>query len=114
MQNKIDRKWGYYNVIYGADNIKVKQLSIDPWQSISLQFHYNRAEHWFIVSGIALVEKGDKQIELAAGDHIKIEKMELHRVTNISNPREPLILIEVQVGDILDEHDIVRISQTGS
>jgi mannose-1-phosphate guanylyltransferase len=111
MQNKVDRDWGYYNLLHESNNTKIKLLTIEPWKSISLQFHYNREEHWFIESGLALVEQGDKQIELGPGDCIKIEKMQLHRVTNISVPSEPLTLIEVQVGEYVDEQDIVRIPQ---
>jgi len=113
-QEKVDRKWGSYTVLHVSDRVKVKQLDIDPWASISLQFHYNRAEHWFIESGVALVEHGGKQFELSAGNTIVIGPMELHRITNITLPKEQLKIIEVQVGDPVDEQDIVRITQEGA
>lgn len=110
------REWGHYDVLHVSNdaNVKVKQISVDPWKSISLQFHYGRDEHWFIESGTALVEHGDTQSELGPGQYIKINKMELHRVTNITLPKAQLSLIEVQVGEYVDEQDVVRISQEGS
>jgi len=112
--NFTERKWGRFNSLHNSKNVRVKQLVIEPFKSISLQFHYNREEHWFIEDGTALVERGCEQIELHPGDVIKIDKMQLHRVTNISVPKKPLKLIEVQIGDILDEQDIVRVEETRS
>ena len=106
--NSTNRSWGKYNSLHNGGKVRVKQLVIDSYESISLQYHYHRTEHWFIESGVALVEKGNDQLELGPGEYIKIDKMELHRITNITVPRAPLKLIEVQVGDILDEQDIVR------
>lgn len=108
--NITSRKWGSFKDLHRSDNVRVKQLVVEPGQSISLQYHYNRAEHWFIESGLALVQQGKNLVELAAGQYIKIDFMELHQITNISRRGEQLRLIEVQVGNILDEEDIVRIA----
>ena len=108
--NCTDRKWGKFKDIHKGGKVRVKQLSIDSHKSISLQYHYERTEHWFIESGNALVQKGKDIVELAPGDYISIDQMELHQISNISKGGEPLRLIEVQIGDILDEEDIVRIT----
>lgn len=109
--NQTDRKWGYFSSLHNGGKVRVKQLVIEPYMSISLQYHYHRAEHWFIESGVALVERGNEQIELTAGEHVHIDVMQLHRITNITVPRQKLKLVEVQVGDILDEQDIVRVEE---
>lgn len=110
--NFTERKWGRFNSLHNSDRVRVKQLVIESYESISLQYHYHREEHWFIEDGTALVERGCEQIEMNPGDVIKIDKMQLHRITNISVPRKPLKLIEVQVGEYLDEADIVRTEET--
>lgn len=110
--NRTERRWGYFNSLHNGGKVRVKQLVLEPLQRISLQYHYHRAEHWFIESGLALVQIGDKQYELSSGDSIKVDKMQLHTVMNISTKQEPLRLIEVQVGDVLDEQDIVRVEET--
>lgn len=110
--NFTERNWGRFNSLHNSDHVRVKQLVIDSYKSISLQYHYHREEHWFIEDGTALVERGCEQIEMNPGDVIKIDKMQLHRITNISVPRKPLKLIEVQVGEYLDEADIVRTEKT--
>lgn len=112
--NSTSRPWGNYNSLHNGGKVRVKQLVIDSYESISLQYHHHREEHWFIESGIALVKKGNRKIELGPGEYIKIDKMELHRITNVTVPQEPLKLIEVQVGDILDEQDIVRTEEKKS
>jgi mannose-6-phosphate isomerase-like protein (cupin superfamily) len=114
--DRTQRDWGHYDVLHVSKDatVKVKQLTIAPCKSINLQFYYGRDEHWFIESGTALVECGDIHTELGPGQYIEISKMVQHRVTNITLPNAPLSLIEIQVGEIVDEQGIIRITETGS
>ena len=50
---KIFRPWGNYISIAEDNTWKVKKISVKPYQSLSLQMHEHRAEHWIIVSGTA-------------------------------------------------------------
>ena len=54
------RPWGSYDVVYGGDGFKVKHITVNPGQRLSLQMHHHRAEHWIVVRGIARVTKGDE------------------------------------------------------
>ena len=100
------RPWGYFEVILEEDNYKVKRIVIQPGQRLSLQRHRQRYEHWVIVSGEALVTLDDGIRPLDCGEHILIPKRSKHRIT--CRGKEPVVLIEVQLGEYLGEDDIER------
>ena len=87
-------------------NWQAKKIEINPFESISLQMHYHRSEHWVIVSGTAKIEINDKTFILNENESTYVPKGAKHR---LSNPLSiPLILVEVQSGTYLGEDDIVR------
>ena len=105
---KINRPWGFYCVLQSGHGYLVKSLCIEPLQELSLQYHEHRSEQWIVVAGQPHLDKGDgEHIPLEIGQHVKINKMEKHRLLNKSD--EPATIIEVQFGKYLDEDDIVRI-----
>ena len=73
---------------------------------MSLQSHNHRSEHWTIVSGTAQVQIGETVQTLHADQSIEIPKGAKHRLTNPDQTN--LIIIEVQLGNKLDENDITR------
>ena len=73
---------------------------------LSLQLHHGRAEHWNIVRGTATVTLGKDILTKKAGESVYIPVETMHRIQNDSNV--PMEFIEVQVGENLDENDIVR------
>lgn len=101
------RPWGSYTVLEEQERYKMKRIVVNPGKRLSLQKHFHRSEHWVIVGGSAVVTKGDKEYVLKVNDSIYIETGEFHR---LENPGEiDLTLLEIQVGDYLEEDDIVRI-----
>lgn len=46
---------------------------------------------------------------VSAGDAFVVPKKATHKITAISTT--PLVAIEVQIGEITEEHDIVRIGE---
>ena len=106
IQKTIFRPWGNYHSIAKGTNWQVKKIIVKPNESLSLQMHNFRSEHWVVVSGIALVEINGKEKILDANQSIYIPPKSKHRLTN--SGEEPLILIEVQSGNYLGEDDIVR------
>jgi len=100
------RPWGDWRVIDVGDSFAVKRITVNPGERLSLQLHHGRHEHWTVVAGRARVQLGDDEIELSANQSVHIPVETKHRVSNPGT--EPLVLIEVQVGDDLDENDIVR------
>ena len=103
---KIFRPWGNYTSIVEGKNWKVKKIIVKPQQSISLQKHKFRSEHWIVVNGNAKVEIENKIVNLYKNQSIYIPLGCKHRLSNSGNSN--LILIEVQSGDYLGEDDIIR------
>ena len=106
----VHRPWGTYASLKEEDGYKVKRITVKPGQSLSLQYHHQRAEHWVVVRGTAMVQVGDAQYETLPGQYRYIPLKERHRLTNIGN--DELVLIEVQCGAYLGEDDIVRLADT--
>jgi mannose-1-phosphate guanylyltransferase len=102
----VPRPWGRYTILESVPGCKVKHLEINPGGAISLQLHRHRSEHWVVVRGMAEVTREEEIHFVAANESIYIKAGHKHRVAN--NGRLPLIIIEVQCGDYLEEDDIVR------
>ena len=106
----VRRPWGTYASLKEESGYKVKRITVEPGESLSLQYHHQRAEHWIVVQGTAKVQVGDVEYETRPGQYRYIPLAERHRLTNIGV--EQLVLIEVQCGSYLGEDDIVRLSDT--
>lgn len=106
MHPTVHRPWGRYETIDNGERYQVKRITVAPGESLSLQMHHHRAEHWVVVSGTALVRKGDQESLLSENQSTYIPLGVTH---SLSNPgKVPLELIEVQSGSYLGEDDIVR------
>lgn len=103
---RVFRPWGYYQVIDAGERDQVKRIMVKPGQSLSLQKHLRRAEHWIVVKGTAKVTCGEKVFDLAENQSTYIPIGAMHRLENMGSV--PLEMIEVQSGDYLGEDDIIR------
>jgi mannose-1-phosphate guanylyltransferase/mannose-6-phosphate isomerase len=103
---KVYRPWGWYDSIESGKNFQVKRLHVKQKAKLSLQMHHKRAEHWVVVSGIATVTNGDKELTLKKGESTFIPVGVRHSLANLG--KKPLEIIEVQSGSYLGEDDIVR------
>lgn len=101
------RPWGTFTVLDEADGFKVKRIEVLPGKRLSYQKHAQRAEHWVVVKGKALVTLDDREVIVEAGQAIDIAVGAAHRVEN--RGEELLVFIEVQRGGYLGEDDIVRL-----
>lgn len=109
---KTERPWGYYRVLHEVPGMKVKELTVNPGCSLSMQRHKYRSEHWIVSEGEAVV---DRQMEsgytlpsLNLDKHVghSTPKNEWHK---LSNPYgKPLKMVEIQFGEVCDESDIER------
>jgi len=106
----INRPWGTYATLKEESGYKVKRITVKPGESLSLQYHRQRAEHWVVVQGAAMVQVGDQLTRSEPGQYHYIPREQQHRVTNVGS--EELVLIEVQCGAYLGEDDIVRLADT--
>lgn len=88
--------------------VKIKRIGVFPGQQISLQKHAHRAEHWVVVQGSARVTLDEQVFDLGVGQSCDIALGQVHRLGNLSPG--PMEIVEVQLGDYLDEDDIIRLS----
>lgn len=103
---QVYRPWGNYDVIEQGRGYQVKRIRVLPGESLSLQSHQHRAEHWIVVVGTAKVTLNGTEQLLQANQSIYIPQHCVHALANPS--KDVLELIEVQTGDYIDEDDIVR------
>ncbi len=110
LPRKVHRPWGWYDSIDEGVRFKVKRIQVKPGESLSLQKHQHRAEHWVVVKGTAEVICGYEKITLTENQSTYIPLGEVHRLSNPGSV--PLEIIEVQTGSYLSEDDIVRLEDT--
>ena len=103
---KVARPWGSYDSVDVGERHQVKRITVKPGAKLSLQMHQYRAEHWIVVSGTALVTKGEEISTLTENQSTYIPLGVKHRLENPGTTN--LELIEVQSGSYLGEDDIVR------
>ncbi len=101
------RPWGSFTVLDEGKGFKVKRITVDAGEKLSLQYHKHRSEHWTVVYGKATVTVGEKVHDLKVNESIYIPVEEKHCIANHSD--DFIEIIEVQVGDYLFEDDIVRL-----
>ena len=106
MTEKVNRPWGWYENLHEENGYKVKRLYIKPNEKISLQYHNHRNAHWVVVVGSGTVDLDDAVREVKVGDYIFVPLNFRHRV---SGGNDGIMIIEIQLGKICDEEDIVRI-----
>lgn len=100
------RPWGFYTVLAQGEGFLTKLIHVNPGQKLSVQSHNHRSEHWVVLSGKAKIILEDKEYELTPGHSIDIPLKAIHSLQNTYE--ENLEIIEVQLGDLLLEEDIVR------
>jgi len=110
---KTERDWGYWRVLHEMPTAKVKELTVEPGQSLSMQRHWDRWEFWFIAEGRCCVETEwedspelNRTYELDTFYHQWISKESWHRLYNPYN--RPCKIVEIQYGIACDEEDIER------
>lgn len=100
------RPWGTYTVLEEDPSYKIKRIEVKPGASLSLQMHHHRSEHWIVVSGMAKVVNGERELFVGTNESTYIPAGHKHRLENPGLLN--LVMIEVQSGQYLGEDDIVR------
>jgi cytidyltransferase-like protein len=109
---RTERAWGYYRVLHEHNGIKVKELTVEPGQSLSMQRHQHRAEYWMVSEGECIVNtqmpSGYRMspVRLSKFQEFRIPVSEWHQLTNPFN--KPCKIVEIQYGDQCVEEDIER------
>ena len=104
---KTIRPWGYYRVLHEVAGTKVKELTVEPGQSLSMQRHADRSEYWFVTEGACQVKTEFANMQVFKHDEmIKIPKERWHQLCNPF--KDPCKLVEIQYGTRCVEEDIER------
>lgn len=101
-----ERNWGRFFNLHREKNYKIKKVIIEKGGKLSLQTHQKRSEYWTLIegSGELFIENQTKIVK--KGDIVSIPIGAKHTIKNIEET--PLIFIEVQLGEYLEEDDIQR------
>lgn len=111
--SKVIKPWGHYKILYeNYPSMKVKELHVEPRQSLSLQRHFSRSEHWTCIVGTPKVLVGTnrellKTVQLGKHDKLEIPVGHWHQLRNDSNYL--VKILEIQYGESCEEDDIERI-----
>ena len=105
-KNVYYRPWGKYVNLFKGKNFLVKELTINSKSSISLQKHHYRSEHWMITQGKPKIIINKHKFFKKENETVIIPQGSVHRIINYF--KKPVKIIEVQIGTILKENDIVR------
>jgi cytidyltransferase-like protein len=109
---KTERQWGYYRVLHEVPGMKVKELTVNPGCSLSMQRHNLRAEYWIVSEGQAAVNRAtplDFELPPAVLDQHDQLHVTVHEWHQLTNPYEhPLKIVEIQYGEQCIEEDIER------
>jgi len=110
---RTDREWGYYRVIHNVGlGVKVKELTVEPGKTLSMQRHAKRSEYWFVAEGKGLINRALSDgyalpsLELEEHDQLVIPVGEWHQLVNPYDA--PLKVVEIQYGEDCIEEDIER------
>ena len=103
---KTIRPWGYYRVLHEVEGTKVKELTVMPGKTLSMQRHADRSEMWFITNGSCIVDFGDGEQARTVHQFQHIPTGGWHRLYNPF--AESCKIVEIQYGMRCDEDDIER------
>ncbi|MCR4743330.1 MAG: mannose-1-phosphate guanylyltransferase/mannose-6-phosphate isomerase [Treponema sp.] len=108
IQNRVDyRPWGNSDSIENSDRYKVKHITVNPGEELSLHYHLHRSEHWVVVNGTATITIGEHEKILTENQSLYIPLGTVHSIANRGKVK--LEIIEIQTGTYLEEDDIIRI-----
>ena len=105
-KNTFYRPWGRYVNLFEGKGFLVKEIHVNPKGILSLQKHHHRSEHWMITQGYPKITLNKKIFYKKPKESIFIPLGTVHRIEN--SFKKPVKIIEIQIGSILKENDIVR------
>ena len=71
-----------------------------------MQKHFHRSEHWYVTQGTPKIILNKKTFKKKKNESIFIPLGAIHRIENPN--KNPVKIIEAQLGTILKESDIIR------
>ncbi len=100
------RPWGKFRSYPYEQARNIKIITVDPGQSLSLQYHNRRTEFWIILDKGLEITVGDRVWQPEENEEIFIHQKVPHRLRCVG--KKPARVMEIWIGDSTEE-DIVRI-----
>jgi mannose-6-phosphate isomerase-like protein (cupin superfamily) len=107
---KIEKPWGYENIIENNGKYVVKELFMKKGNKCSLQYHEYKKETVYVLTGILLYTEGKDIASLSvrtlnANDSVTIEPHIIHRMEAL----EDCLYLEASTCEL---HDVVRLEDS--
>jgi cytidyltransferase-like protein len=108
-----ERIWGQFFDLFKDENIKVKELVVNPGKGMSFQRHQKRNEFWIVTKGACDVKhsKGSSEeyLEKTLHKHDSLFILQGHWHQIVNPYSEICHIVEIQYGDETSEEDIERL-----
>jgi mannose-6-phosphate isomerase len=103
----VEKPWGHELIWALTDRYCGKILFVRGGESLSLQYHRERDESWYVIEGRAVLEFGSvdgprETVEIGPGDAFRFVPQTVHRVSAIADTR----ILEVSTPEL---DDLVRL-----
>ena len=103
----VEKPWGHELIWALTDRYCGKILFVRGGESLSLQYHRERDESWYVIEGHAVLEFGSvdgprQTVEIGPGDAFRFVPQTVHRVSAIADTR----IFEVSTPEL---DDLVRL-----
>lgn len=100
------RPWGKFRSYPHKEAGSIKIITVNPGQSLSLQYHMHRSEFWVILDKGLEITVGDKVWCPDENEEIYIPVKTPHRMRCMGS--DPARIMEIWIGSS-DEEDIIRL-----
>ena len=110
---EVERSWGSYTVLNEIPGAKVKTLTVQPGQTLSMQRHQHRSEYWMVTDGTCMINMAlpgnmnNPPKILSRYDEWRVPRNAWHQLTNPFT--RPCTIVEIQYGEKCEEEDIERL-----
>ena len=115
MTGKVDKPWGYEEIIFTTDvntegeynTLAVKKIVINAEEMTSFHYHKKTNEVLYVNKGTIEIRMNDSMKEVGEGEAYYVEKEISHQIQNITD--DVVEIIEVAYPFSSDEDELVRV-----
>jgi len=106
VSKRIEKPWGYEEILEKNDKYVVKKLFVKAGRKLSYQYHNDKLETMFLLSGDAILILDGIRYIMHPWEPITIEPHIKHRLDSVESNREDACILEVST---IELDDVVRI-----
>lgn len=106
MPERIEKPWGHEEILEKTDKYVVKKLFVKAGRKLSYQYHNDKLETMFLLSGDAILILDGIRYVMHPWEPITIEPRIKHRLDSVESNREDACILEVST---IELDDVVRL-----